>query len=206
MPLPWLIGVAAVAAVTAIVKAVSDDSPSSSSSSSRSADSERRKQEQAAKKERERQGLKDRVSNLEKDRREQLKVQVKNAVQALGKTSVPITAVMTVNVASAAWATLGQVGAHPLFGQSTSEMERAISSKQSSSSGYGEAMRLFLHASPILSAEKSKRFLEDLNVLEKLTSAINTEVADQQVLAQLKISAARIERLQRLKSEVEQQA
>ena len=93
MPLPWLIGAAAVAAVTAIVKAVSDDSPSSSSSSSSSSgDAERRKQERAAKYEREQQGLKDRISNLEKDRREQLKAQLNSAAQTLGqpvKTMVP---------------------------------------------------------------------------------------------------------------------
>ncbi|RPD95217.1 hypothetical protein EGN69_04260 [Pseudomonas monteilii] len=77
MPLPWLIGVAAVAAAAAIAKAVSDDSPSSSSSTTHSDDSERRQQEQEAKRQRERENLKARVQSLAGDRREQLKAQLR---------------------------------------------------------------------------------------------------------------------------------
>lgn len=206
MPLPWLIGVAAVAAVTAIVKSVSDDSPSSNSSSSSSADSERRKQERAAQRERERQGLKDRVSNLEKDRREQLKLQVKNAAQALGKKSVPISAAMTADGASIVGVGFNPFGVHPFIGQSATQMEQTISSTQLSSSAYGAAMKVILRANSSVPVAESKRFLMHLNVLEKLTSAIDTDEADQQTLTQLQVSAARIKRLQQLKSEVEQQA
>lgn len=96
MPLPWLIGAVAVAAVTAIVKAVSDDSLSSSSSSaSSSGDAERRKQELAAKREREQQGLKARISNLEKDRREQLKAQLNSAGPILGQPVKAMAAAKT---------------------------------------------------------------------------------------------------------------
>lgn len=182
MPLPWLIGAAAVAAVTAIVKAVSDDSPSSSSSSSsRSGDAERRKQERAAKHEREQQGLKDRISNLEKDRREQLKAQINSAAQTLGQ---PVKTMAPAKTAT--------------------QLEQAVASTQSSGSAYGDAMKIILRADSALSAVKSKRFLLQLNVFEALTAPLAAQQAQQQAQVQLQQSAARIKRLQQLKSTVEQ--
>ena len=185
MPLPWLIGAAAFAAVTAIVKAVSDDSPSSSSSSSSnsssSGEAERRKQELAAKREREQQGLKNRISNLEKDRREQLKVQLNNAAQTLGQ---PVPAIAPAKTAT--------------------QLEQAVASMQSSGSAYGDAMKIILHADSAFSAVKSKRFLLQLNVLEALTAPLAAQQAEQQAQAQLQQSAARIKRLQQLKNTVEQ--
>ena len=182
MPLPWLIGAAAVAAVTAIVKAVSDDSPSSSSSSSSSSgDAERRKQERAAKREREQQGLKDRISNLEKDRREQLKTQLNSAAQTLGQ---PMKAMGPAKTAT--------------------QLEQAVANQQYSGSAYGDAMKIILHADSAFSAVKSKRFLLQLNVLEALTAPLAAQQAEQQAQAQLQQSAARIKRLQQLKNTVEQ--
>lgn len=182
MPLPWLIGAAAVAAVTAIVKAVSDDSPSSSSSSSSSSgDAERRKQERAAKREREQQGLKDRISNLEKDRREQLKTQLNSAAQTLGQ---PMKAMGPAKTAT--------------------QLEQAVANQQYSGSAYGDAMKIILHADSAFSAVKSKRFLLQLNVLEALTAPLAAQQAEQQAQAQLQQSAARIKRLQKLKNTVEQ--
>lgn len=179
MPLPWLIGAVAVAAVTAIVKAVSDDSPSSSSSSS--GDAERRKQELAAKREREQQGLKDRISNLEKDRREQLKTQLNSAAQTLGQ---PMKAMGPAKTAT--------------------QLEQAVANQQYSGSAYGDAMKIILHADSAFSAVKSKRFLLQLNVLEALTAPLAAQQAEQQAQAQLQQSAARIKRLQQLKNTVEQ--
>lgn len=182
MPLPWLIGAVAVAAVTAIVKAVSDDSPSSSSStSSSSGDAERRKQELAAKREREQQGLKDRISNLEKDRREQLKTQLNSAAQTLGQ---PMKAMGPAKTAT--------------------QLEQAVANQQYSGSAYGDAMKIILHANSAFSAVKSKRFLLQLNVLEALTAPLAAQQAEQQAQAQLQQSAARIKRLQQLKNTVEQ--
>lgn len=182
MPLPWLIGAVAVAAVTAIVKAVSDDSPSSSSStSSSSGDAERRKQELAAKREREQQGLKDRISNLEKDRREQLKTQLNSAAQTLGQ---PMKAMGPAKTAT--------------------QLEQAVANQQYSGSAYGDAMKIILHADSAFSAVKSKRFLLQLNVLEALTAPLAAQQAEQQAQAQLQQSAARIKRLQKLKNTVEQ--
>jgi hypothetical protein len=182
MPLPWLIGAAAVAAVTAIVKAVSDDSPSSSSSSSSSSgDAERRKQERAAKREREQQGLKDRISNLEKDRREQLKTQLNSAAQTLGQ---PMKVMGTAKTAT--------------------QLEQAVANQQYSSSAYGDVMKIILHADSAFSAVKSKRFLLQLNVLESLAAPLAAQQAEQQAQAQLQQSAARIKRLQKLKNTVEQ--
>jgi hypothetical protein len=182
MPLPWLIGAVAVAAVTAIVKAVSDDSPSSSSSSSSSSgDAERRKQELAAKREREQQGLKERISNLENDRREQLKAQLNSAGPILGQ---PVKAMATAKTAT--------------------QLKQAVASKQSSSSAYGDAMKVILHSDSAFSAVKTKRFLLQLNVLEALTAPLAAQQAEQQAQAQLQQSAARIKRLQQLKNTVEQ--
>lgn len=182
MPLPWLIGAVAVAAVTAIVKAVSDDSPSSSSStSSSSGDAERRKQELAAKREREQQGLKDRISNLEKDRREQLKTQLNSAAQTLGQ---PMKAMGPAKTAT--------------------QLEQAVANQQYSGSAYGDAMKIILHADSAFSAVKSKRFLLQLNVLEALTAPLAAQQVEQQAQAQLQQSAARIKRLQQLKNTVEQ--
>ena len=182
MPLPWLIGAVAVAAVTAIVKAVSDDSPSSSSStSSSSGDAERRKQELAAKREREQQGLKDRISNLEKDRREQLKTQLNSAAQTLGQ---PMKAMGPAKTAT--------------------QLEQAVANQQYSGSAYGDVMKIILHADSAFSAVKSKRFLLQLNVLEALTAPMAAQQAEQQAQAQLQQSAARIKRLQQLKNTVEQ--
>ena len=182
MPLPWLIGAAAVAAVTAIVKAVSDDSPSSSSSSSSSSgDAERRKQELAAKREREQQSLKDRISNLEKDRREQLKTQLNGAAQTLGQ---PVKAMAPAKTAT--------------------QLEQAVANQQYSGSAYGDVMKIILHADSAFSAVKSKRFLLQLNVLESLTAPLAAQQAEQQAQAQLQQSAARIKRLQQLKNTVEQ--
>ena len=182
MPLPWLIGAAAVAAVTAIVKAVSDDSPSSSSSSSSSSgDAERRKQERAAKREREQQGLKDRISNLEKDRREQLKTQLNSAAQTLGQ---PMRVMGPAKTAT--------------------QLEQAVANQQYSGSAYGDVMKIILHADSAFSAVKSKRFLLQLNVLESLTAPLAAQQAEQQAQAQLQQSAARIKRLQKLKNTVEQ--
>lgn len=87
MPLPWLIGVAAVAAAAAIAKAVSDDSPSSSSSTTNYDDSERHQQEQEAKRQREREALKARVQSLAGDRREQLKAQLRGAALTLAAST-----------------------------------------------------------------------------------------------------------------------
>ena len=182
MPLPWLIGAVAVAAVTAIVKAVSDDSPSSSSStSSSSGDAERRKQELAAKREREQQGLKDRISNLEKDRREQLKTQLNSAAQTLGQ---PLKAMGPAKTAT--------------------QLEQAVASTQSSGSTYGDAMKIILRADSAFSAVRSKRFLLQLNMLEVLTAPLAARQAEQQAQDQLQQSAARIKRLQKLKNTVEQ--
>ena len=181
MPLPWLIGAAAVAAVTAIVKAVSDDSPSSNSSSSTSSgDAERRRQELAAKREREQQGLKDRISNLEKDRRAQLKTQLNSAAQTLGQ---PVKVMAPLKTAI--------------------QLEQAVASNQSSGSAYGDAMKIILRSDSAFSAVKSKRFLVQLNVLEALTAPLTTQTLEQQAQAQLQQSAARIKRLQQLKNTVE---
>ncbi len=182
MPLPWLIGAVAVAAVTALVKSVSDDSPSSSSSdSSSSGDAERRKQELAAKREREQNSLKARISNLEKDRREQLKNQLKTAEPTLGQ---PVKAMS--------------------LAKTSTQLEQTFASTQASDSAYGGAMKVILRADSSFSTAKSRRFLSQLNVFESLTAPLTAQTLEQQAQAQLEQSAARIKRLQKLKSTVEQ--
>jgi len=181
MPLPWLIGVAAVAAVTAIVKSVSDDSPSSSSSSSSgSGEAERRRLDLAAKREREETNLKKRISDLEKDRRDQLKVQLNSVAPTLEQ---PVKAMAP--------------------GRTATQLEQIIAGTQSSTSAYGESMKIILGADSSFSAVRSKRFLTLLNVLEGLTAPLAVQAQEQQAQTQLKQSAARINRLQQLKTSVE---
>jgi len=64
-------------------------------------------------------------------------------------------------------------------------------------------MKIILDADSSFSAVRSKRFLTLLNVLEGLTAPLAVQAQEQQAQTQLKQSAARIKRLQQLKTSVE---
>lgn len=181
MPLPWLIGAAALLVAKAVIDVVSDDAKPSASSSTSSGDAERRRQELAAAREHKEKGLKTRIANLEKDRRDQLSKQLQTAAQTLGLPEKAMAA-----------------------GKTASQIEQAVAAKQSSGSAYGEAMKALLRADASFPAVNSKRFLVQLNVLETLTAPLTPPAPDQQALAQLQQSAARIKRLQQIKKTVEQ--
>ena len=197
MPLPWLIGVAAVAAAAAIAKAVSDDSPSSSSSTTHHDDSERRQQEQQAKRQRERENLKARVQSLAGDRREQLKAQLRGAASTLAASSDrhnPVTE------------SVKNLSRLTLEGVQGDQLEQRIRSTASSTSSYGKTVKAILQASPAMEGGHIVHFMQGVNLLESVTAPAEASASDQAALAQAQAAQARIERLQQLKRQLLSQA
>ncbi|MBA1222546.1 hypothetical protein G7017_16870 [Pseudomonas fulva] len=197
MPLPWLIGVAAVAAAAAIAKAVSDDSPSSSSSTTHHDDSERRQQEQQAKRQRERENLKARVQSLAGDRREQLKAQLRGAASTLAASSDrhnPVTE------------SVKNLSRLTLEGVQGDQLEQRIRSTASSTSSYGKTVKAILQASPAMEGGHIVHFMQGVNLLESVTAPAEASASDQAALAQAQATLARIERLQQLKRQLLLQA
>ncbi|MFG0684832.1 hypothetical protein [Pseudomonas sp. WSY_20] len=197
MPLPWLIGVAAVAAAAAIAKAVSDDSPPSSSSTTHHDDSERRPQEQEAKRQRERENLKARVQSLAGDRREQLKAQLRGAASTLAASSDkhnPVTE------------SVNKMTRLTLEGVPGDQLEQRIRSTASSTSSYGKTVKAILQASLAMEGGHIAHFMQGVNLLESVTAPAEASASDQAALAQAQATLARIERLQQLKRQLLPQA
>lgn len=197
MPLPWLIGVAAVAAVAAIAKAVSDDSPSSSSSTTRHDDSERRQQELEAKHKRERENLKARVQSLAGDRREQLKAQLRGAASTLAASSDKHNPISE---------GVSKMTRLTLEGVPGDQLEQRIRSTASSTSSYGKTVKAILQASPAMEGGQILHFMQGVNLLESVTAPAEASASDQAALAQAQAAQARIERLQQLKRQLLSQA
>ncbi|MFJ2972954.1 hypothetical protein [Pseudomonas fulva] len=197
MPLPWLIGVAAVAAVTAIAKAVSDDSPSSSSSTTTYDDSERLQQEQEAKRQREREKLKARVQSLAGERREQLKAELRGAASALTSSSDKH------NIVSEG---LSKMARLTLEGVTGDQLEQHIRSTASSTSNYGKTVKAILQASPAIEGGHIIHFMQGLNLLETVTAPADATACDHAALAQAQVAQERIDRLQQLKRQLLPQA
>lgn len=197
MPLPWLIGAAAVAAVTAIAKAVSDDSPSSSSSTTTYDDSERRQQEQEAKRQRERENLKARVQLLAGERREQLKAELRGAASALTSSSDKHNTVSE---------GLRKMARLTLEGVTGDQLEQHIRSTASSTSNYGKTVKAILQASPAIEGGHIIHFMQGLNLLETVTAPADATAWDRAALAQAQVAQERIERLQQLKRQLLSQA
>lgn len=197
MPLPWLIGVAAVAAVAAIAKAVSDDSPSSSSSTTRHDDSERRQQELEAKHKRERENLKARVQSLAGDRREQLKAQLRGAASTLAASSDKHNPISE---------GVSKMTRLTLEGVPGDQLEQRIRSTASSTSSYGKTVKAILQASPAMEGGQIVHFMQGVNLLESVTAPAEASASDQAALAQAQAAQARIERLQQLKRQLLSQA
>ncbi|MGB5956453.1 hypothetical protein [Pseudomonas sp.] len=197
MPLPWLIGVAAVAAAAAIAKAVSDDSPSSSSSTTNYDDSERRQQEQEAKRQREREALKAREQSLAGDRREQLKAQLRAAASTLAASTDkhnPVSEGVT------------KMTRVTLDGVTGNQLEQRIRSTASSTSSYGRTVKAILQASPAMEGGHIVHFMQGVNLLESVTAPAEASASDLAALAQAQAAHARIERLQQLKRQLLLQA
>lgn len=197
MPLPWLIGVAAVAAAAAIAKAVSDDSPPSSSSTTHHDDSERRQQEQEAKRQRERESLKARVQSLAGDRREQLKAQLRGAASTLAASSDKHNSVTE---------SVNKMTRLTLEGVPGDQLEQRIRSTASSTSSYGKTFKAILQASPAMEGGHIVHFMQGVNLLESVTAPAEASASDQAALAQAQATLARIERLQQLKRQLLLQA
>ena len=197
MPLPWLIGMAAVAAVTAIAKAVSDDSTSTSSSTSTYDDSARRRQEQEAKRQREREQLKARVQALAGERREQLKAQLRVAASALASSLDKHNPVSE---------GLSKMTKLTLDGVTGDQLEQRIRSTASSTSSYGKTVKSILQASPALESGSIIQFMQGVNLLETVTAPADAAASDQAALAKTQAAQARIEQLQKLKRQLLPQA
>ncbi|MEE4148856.1 hypothetical protein [Pseudomonas viridiflava] len=197
MPLPWLIGAAAVAAVAAIVKAVSDDSPSSASSTTTYDDSHRRKQEEEAKRQRERENLKARVQSLAGERLEQLKAGLGAAATTLASTSDKH------NPVSEGWSKMAKL---TLAGVTADQLEQRIRSTASSTSDYGKTVKAILQVSPALEAEHVVHFMQGVNLLETVTAPADPSASDLGALSMAQAAQQRIERLQQLKRKLLSQA
>ena len=193
MPLPWLIGVAAVAAAAAIAKAVSDDTPSSSSTTTHYDDSERLEQEREAKRLREQENLKARVQSLAGERREQLKAQLRGAASTLAASldkHNPVSEGVT------------KMTRLTLEGVTGDQLEQRIRSTASSTSNYGKTGKAILQASPTMEGGHIVHFMQGVNLLESVTAPAEASASDQAALAQAQVAQARIERLQQLKRQL----
>lgn len=197
MPLPWLIGAAAVAAVAAIAKAVSGDSPSSSSSTTTYDDSHRRKQEEEAKRQRERENFKARVQSLAGERREQLKAGLRAAATTLASTSDKHNPVSE---------GLSKMAKLTLDGVTGDQLEQRIRSTASSTSDYSMTVKAILQASPALEGEHVVHFMQGMNLLEIVTAPADPSASDLAALAKAQAAQQRIERLQLLKRQLLPQA
>lgn len=197
MPLPWLIGAAAVAAVAAIAKAVSGDSPSSSSSTTTYDDSHRRKQEEEAKRQRERENFKARVQSLAGERREQLKAGLRAAATTLASTSDKRNPVSE---------SLSKMAKLTLDGVTGDQLEQRIRSTASSTSDYSKTVKAILQASPALEGEHVVHFMQGVNLLEIVTAPADPSASDLAALAKAQAAQQRIERLQLLKRQLLPQA
>lgn len=197
MPLPWLIGAAAVAAVAAIAKAVSDDSPSPSSSTKTYDDIERHRQEQDAKRQRERDSLKARVQSLAGERRERLKAGLRTAASALTFSSDKHDPVSE-SLSKMIGLTLNEVPGD--------QLEQRMRSTASSTSSYGKTVKAILQASPALESEQVVQFMQGVNLLETAAAPADASSSDFAALAQIQATQQRIERLQQLKRQLLSQA
>ena len=193
MPLPWLIGAAAVAAVAAIAKAVTDDSPSSSSTTTRTHDdSDRLRQEKEAAVQRERDGLKKNISKLQQDRREQLKTQLRLAAATLAPASGQASSVDG----------FAKMTKLTLEGISGERLEKIIGSTVSSLSGYGTTLKPLLASAPSIKVKQISQFLQGVNLLEMVSAPVNASDADKAALVQVQSANVRIGRLQQLKTQL----
>lgn len=184
MPLPWLIGAAVVAAAAVVAKVVTDDDSSSSSSSS-SADGERRKQEREARLQRERDGLAAQLANLKKNRLEDARKLLVGSAEALEKrpgASVGLTA---------------------------SKFEVALKARVRATSPYAQALGVALsipdHVHEGFTQDELDQFLVNLQVFENLYAPVVLGAEEQQGFTALQARGNRLQQLQRLKNQIEQQ-
>lgn len=181
MPLPWLIGAAVVAAAAAVAAAVSnDDKPSSDSG-----EAERRRQEREARLQREREGLTAKAASLKKDRLEEARELLALSAETLAQLP------------------------RKTVGLSTSDLESALKAKPQAISAYAESLGAILglaeHSREEISHQERDEFLVNLQMLENLYGPIPFGSEEQRDLAELQEVGRRLDRLQNLKQQLEQQ-
>jgi len=182
MPLPWLIGAAVVAAAAAVVKAISDDD---SPSSSDSGEAERRRQEREARIQRKRDGLTAYAASLKKDRlaeaRELLALSAETLAQ-LPKKTIELN---------------------------TSDFESALKTKSKSVFEYAGLLCALINPAEYSQEKTSQQerdeLLVNLQILESLYGPIPFGNEEQRDLAALRETGSRLDRLQNLKQQLEQQ-
>lgn len=182
MPLPWLIGIAAVAAVAAVAKAVSDDGDSSSSSD----DSQRHEQERLAKREKQRQSLSTQLANLKKNQITRAHDILRNSVEALSKNKNII---------------------HET--RNKERLESALKSQVKSTSEYAKAMANLIKTDEISQGQNPDNILKELlmniKVFDSLFLSIALNDSERTDIKNMKTIVSRLERLQKLKNQLELQ-
>ena len=183
MPLPWILGALGVAAVTAVVNAITGDDDSSSSRND-SGDEERREQEREARLQRKREGLAAKAANLKKERLAEahglLALSAKTLAELTGEPTRP----------------------------SASAFENALKAEFQAKSAYAKNMSAILglavHRQKDISQQERKEFLVNLEMLESLYGPIPFGSEEQRDLAELRAVGRRLDRLQNLKQQIEQ--
>jgi len=182
MPLPFLIGAAVAAAVAAVAVAVSDDDKSSSSDSG---EAERRRQEREARLQREREGLTAKAASLKKDRLEEAR-----ELLALSAETLAQLPRKTVEF-------------------NTSDFERALNTKSKSVFEYAGILCALINPAEYSQEKTSQQerdeLLVNLQMLENLYGPIPFGNEEQRDLAALRETGSRLDRLQNLKQQLEQQ-
>lgn len=183
MPLPWLIGAAVVAGVVAIAKAVKDDD--SSSYSYDSGDEERRRQEREASRQRKREGLASKVANLEKDRLDEARELLARAGETLERRPKTTS------------------------GLNTKAFESAILSKCHATSEYARGVSEMLGLPELchkdFTPKERGEFLINLQMLEGLYGPAPFSSEEPRDLGEIRKVVSRLNRLQTLKQQLEQQ-
>jgi hypothetical protein len=211
-----------VGAVAAVAKAISDDDNSSDSYSDD--DEERREQEQEAKRQRKHDRLTAQLANIKKDRLELASELLANAAEVLGAPKKKIE----FQEAPSSWMGLGSAAllaqqslGQPVgqfFGQSLGQpgdghylhrLEAALESEVKATSALAQFMGSILdladYSQGDFMSQERNEFLVDLQLLESFYGAISVDSKGMQDLTALRESRRRIDSLQRLKQQLEQQ-
>lgn len=232
MPLPWLIGAAAVLLTTAVVKAITDDDDMSSSTSGKE---ERRSQEREASRQRERDSLSAKLGNNKKNRLVDARKLLAESAKALGKrpsmaggltTSKFETALKAKTKATSLGATqlwfptevtqltsslqakdaLKSLGT--FFGNDNARMAD-LNGEPPTTSLYAKSLRTAMavrdHSSEDCTQKEQDDLLVNLQILENLSEPVQLSAEEQQDFAALQEAASRLQKLQHLKNQIEQQ-
>lgn len=208
MPLPWLIGAAVVAVGAAVVKAISDNDDSTASSDTK--DEVRREQEREAKRQRKRDSLTAQLATLEKDRlgeAGELLARSAEALEQAPEKKIEFRDSPSFLGASAFLLAQSVGGASNTVDLHT--FKAALKSKLQATSAYAQGMGSILdladHSQGDFNLAERKEFLVNLQLLESLYGAFPFDSEGLRDLTALRETRSRIDSLQLLKQQLEQQ-